>query len=167
MPVRRPRKHAAHLEVTAFINVIVVLVPFLLSTAVFSHLAVLDMSLPAKNSGVEQIDANKLLKLEVVLRPDALEVGDRIGGLIQRIPSTPQGYDLATLSALLQTVKAQHPDTRTASVLAQPDTSYDSLVQVMDAVRQARPAGATGKVPDIELFPDVSIGDAPESARKN
>ena len=37
MPVR-PRKAVAHLEVTAFINVIVVLVPFLLSTAVFSHL---------------------------------------------------------------------------------------------------------------------------------
>ena len=31
MRVRRLRKHAASLEVTAFINVIVVLVPFLLS----------------------------------------------------------------------------------------------------------------------------------------
>ena len=50
MPVRRLHKHAVHLEVTAFINVIVVLVPFLLSTAVFSHLAVLELSLPAKNS---------------------------------------------------------------------------------------------------------------------
>ncbi|MFG6459432.1 ExbD/TolR family protein [Roseateles sp. BYS96W] len=167
MPVRRPRKHVVHLEVTAFINVIVVLVPFLLSTAVFSHLAVLDLSLPAKSSGPEQIDADNLLKLEIVMRPDALEVGDRIGGLIQRIPSTPQGYDLATLSTLMQTIKAKHPATRSASVLAQPDTAYDNLVQVMDAVRQARPPGATGKTPDIELFPDISIGDAPTSARKN
>jgi biopolymer transport protein ExbD len=167
MPVRRPRKHAVHLEVTAFINVIVVLVPFLLSTAVFSHLAVLDLSLPAQSSGPAQIDPDNLLKLEIVMRPDALEVGDRVGGLIQRIPSTSQGYDLATLSGLLQTIKAKYPAARSASVLAQPDTPYDSLVQVMDAVRQARPPGATGKVPDIELFPDVSIGDAPTSARKN
>ncbi|MCE4552931.1 ExbD/TolR family protein [Roseateles cellulosilyticus] len=166
MPVRRPRKHAVHLEVTAFINVIVVLVPFLLSTAVFSHLAVVDMALPTQSSGPERIDTDNLLKLEVVLRSDALEVGDRIGGLIQRIPSTPQGYDLATLSTLLQDIKAKYPATRSASVLAQPDTSYDSLVQVMDTVRQARPPGATGKVPDIELFPDVSIGDAPTSASK-
>lgn len=167
MPVRRPRKHAVHLEVTAFINVIVVLVPFLLSTAVFSHLAVLDLALPPKNAGPEQIDSNQLLKLEVVMRADALEVGDRIGGLIQRIPSTPQGYDLDALSTLLQAIKAKHPDTRTASVLAQPDTAYDSLVQVMDAVRQAQPPGSRGKGPGVELFPDISIGDAPTSARKN
>ena len=166
MPVRRPRKHAVHLEVTAFINVIVVLVPFLLSTAVFSHLAVLELSLPAKSSGVEQLDPNNLLKLEIVIRPDALEVGDRIGGLIQRIPAAPQGPDVATLSTLMQAIKAKYPDTRTASVLAQPNTSYDVLVQVMDAVRQAKPPGATAKTPDIELFPDISIGDAPISAPK-
>ena len=43
---RRLRKSAAHLEITAFINLIVVLVPFLLSTAVFSRLAVIDLTLP-------------------------------------------------------------------------------------------------------------------------
>jgi len=165
MPIRRPRKHAVHLEVTAFINVIVVLVPFLLSTAVFSHLAVLELSLPAKNSGVEQLKVNDL-KLEVVIRPDALEVGDRIGGLIQRIASTPQGYDLVALSALLQQIKAKYPDTRAASVLAQPDTSYDVLIQVMDSVREAKPPGAKAKTPNIELFPDISIGDAPTSVVK-
>ena len=109
MPVRRPRKHAVHLEVTAFINVIVVLVPFLLSTAVFSHLAVLELSLPAQNSGAEQLKVNDL-KLEIVIRPDAIEVGDRIGGLIERIASTPQGYNLAALSARIQQITAQFPD---------------------------------------------------------
>jgi len=165
MPVRRPRKHAVHLEVTAFINVIVVLVPFLLSTAVFSHLAVLELSLPAKNSGVEQLKVNDL-KLEVVIRPDALEVGDRIGGLIQRIASTPQGYDLPALSVLMLQIKGKFPDSKAASVLAQPDTSYDTLVQVMDAVREAKPPGATAKTPNVELFPDISIGDAPTSVAK-
>ena len=83
----RIRRHAAELDVTAFINLIVVLVPFLLSTAVFTRLSVIDLSLPAKSSGaVEQLKVNDL-KLEIVLRPDALEVGDRIGGLIQRIPN--------------------------------------------------------------------------------
>jgi len=165
MPVRRPRKHAVHLEVTAFINVIVVLVPFLLSTAVFSHLAVLELSLPAKNSGVEQLKVNDL-KLEVVIRSDALEVGDRIGGLIQRIASTPQGYDLPALSVLMQQIKGKFPDSKAASVLAQPDTSYDTLVQVMDSVREAKPPGAKAKTPNIELFPDISIGDAPISVPK-
>jgi biopolymer transport protein ExbD len=165
MPIRRPRKHAVHLEVTAFINVIVVLVPFLLSTAVFSHLAVLELSLPAKNSGVEQLKVNDL-KLEVVIRPDALDVGDRIGGLIQHIANTPQGYDLAALSTLMQQIKAKFPDTKAASVLAQPNTSYDILIQVMDAVRETKPPGAKAKTPNLELFPDISIGDAPTSVAK-
>jgi biopolymer transport protein ExbD len=165
MPVRRLRKESAHLEVTAFINVIVVLVPFLLSTAVFSHLAVLELSLPAQNSGVEQLKVDDL-KLEIVIRPDAVEVGDRIGGLIQRIANTPQGYDLATLATLMQQIKAKFPNTKSASVLAQPNTPYDVLVQVMDAVREVRPPGTAAKAPSLELFPDISIGDAPVSVAK-
>ena len=108
MRIRRPRKPVAHLEVTAFINVIVVLVPFLLSTAVFSpvrHRAVA----AGQELGVEQLRWTTS-KLEVVIRPDALDVGDRIGGLIQHIPNNAQGYDLASLSTLIQQVKAKFPD---------------------------------------------------------
>ena len=167
MRIRRPRKPVAHLEVTAFINVIVVLVPFLLSTAVFSRLSVIELSLPAKNSGVEQLKVDDL-KLEVVIRPDALDVGDRIGGLIQHIPNNAQGYDLASLSTLIQQVKAKFPDTKTATVLAQPNTSYDVLVHVMDSVREGIPAGVDphAKGSAVELFPDISIGDAPISVAK-
>ena len=41
------RKHpAAELNITAFMNLMVVLVPFLLMTAVFSHITILDLNLP-------------------------------------------------------------------------------------------------------------------------
>ena len=70
MRSRRIRRHSAELDVTAFINLIVVLVPFLLSTAVFTRLSVIDLALPAQTSGVEQLKVNEL-KLEVVMRPDA------------------------------------------------------------------------------------------------
>lgn len=160
MRVRRLRKDPAHLEITAFINLIVVLVPFLLSTAVFTRLAVLDLTLPAQSSGAaEQLKANEL-KLEVVIRPDALEVGDRIGGLIQRIANTGKGHDLATLSALMVQLKARFPDQLDATVLAEPNTSYDTLVQVMDALRGTHTAQGA-KVVHAELFPNISIGDAP------
>jgi biopolymer transport protein ExbD len=156
---RRLRKETAHLEITAFINLIVVLVPFLLSTAVFSRLAVIDISLPAKNTAVEQLKVDNL-QLEVVLRPDSLEIGDRIGGLIQRIPNTATGYDTAALSTLIQQIKAKFPDKVDASVLAEPNTPYDALVQVMDSVRvNVTQKGAT--LLHTELFPNISIGDAP------
>ena len=47
MRLRRLRREPAGLDVTAFINLIVVLVPFLLSTAVFSKLSVMELALPA------------------------------------------------------------------------------------------------------------------------
>ncbi len=160
MRVRRLRKTAAHLEITAFINLIVVLVPFLLSTAVFSRLSVIDLTLPAQTSGVEQLTADKL-QLEVVMRADSLEVGDRIGGLIKRIANTNGGgHDLQTLSAVMLQLKTRFPDKTEATLLAEPNTPYDSLVQVMDVVRSSH--SVQGKVvTSTELFPNISIGDAP------
>ena len=170
MRVRRLRKRVAELEVTAFINLVVVLVPFLLSTAVFTRLTVLELNLPAKSSGVEQLKVEDL-KLEVVIRADALDVGDRIGGLIQHIAKTPNGHDLVALSTLMQQIKNKFPEVTAATVLAQPDTPYDLLVQVMDSVREARPTGAgvgasSAKTPNAALFPEISIGDAPISVAK-
>jgi len=148
MRVRRLNHKPAELEVTAFINLIVVLVPFLLSTAVFTKLSVLEVSLPAATApGLEQLKAEDL-QLEIVLRADALEVGDRIGGLIQRIPATAEGPDTAALGTLMQSIKLKFPNENQASVLAEPDTPYQHIVQVMDVSRTA-------------LFAEVAVGDAP------
>jgi biopolymer transport protein ExbD len=161
MRTRRLRKHPAALEISAFLNLIVVLVPFLLSTAVFTRISVLDLTLPAKSTGaLEQLKENDL-KLEVVVRHDAIEVGDRIGGLIQRIPNTDKGPDTAALNALMFQIKAKFPDKTEATLLAEPNTPYDSVVHVMDAMRSGKTANGGTKVVDAELFPTISIGDAP------
>lgn len=191
MRKRRLKREAAHLELTAFINLIVVLVPFLLSTAVFTRLAVMDLALPAPSSGgpMDKIKAGEL-QLEVVIRRDAFEVGDRVGGLIQRIEKAAPGVAnatgapgaaasavaatpatiangtvaLKTLNALMLQIKQKFPDKTEVSVLAEPDTSYDQLVQVMDAVRAAPTSRIENGSPRIvmsELFPDIAVGDAP------
>jgi biopolymer transport protein ExbD len=159
MPIRRLHKKPAALEITAFLNLIVVLVPFLLSTAVFSRLAVLQLTLPAQTAGLETLKANDL-KLEVVIRADAIEVGDRNGGLVQRIASTPGGYDYKTLSSLMQQIKMKFPDKTDATILAESDTPYDVLVQVMDAVRVGHQVQGANVV-KADLFPEISVGDAP------
>ena len=160
MPVRRLKKTPAHLEITAFINLIVVLVPFLLSIAVFTHLAVIDLSLPAQSSEkLEKLDPNKPLKLEVVIRPGAIEVSDRIGGMIQSIPNVAGAADVKTLSALIQSIKLKFPDTLDATVMAEQTTSYDTLVQVMDAVRAGHQVQGA-KIVGTDYFTNISIGDA-------
>jgi biopolymer transport protein ExbD len=149
MRVRRLHKTPAQLEVTAFINLIVVLVPFLLSTAVFTKLSVLELSLPAAAApGAAEVLKAEDLQLEIVLRRDALEVGDRIGGLIQRIPVAASGPDVVALGTLLQTIKAKFPAETEASLLAEPDTPYEQIVAVMDVVR-------------VSAFPQIAVGDAP------
>jgi hypothetical protein len=108
---------------------------------------------------MEQLKTENL-QLEVVIRKDALEVGDRIGGLIQRIERKGPEHDLKALQALMVMVKGRFPDKRDATLLAEPDTSYDQIVQVMDAVRGTLTAQGP-KLVRAELFPNISIGDAP------
>ena len=160
--IRRLRKHSPGLDITAFMNMIVVLVPFLLTTAVFSRMAVLELSLPAQSSGFDKLKGD--LQLEIVIRGDALEVGDRIGGLLRRVEDTNSGHDFQALSALMRQLKARFPDKVEATILAEPDTSYDILVQTMDAVRVAK-TSRSGPAAHVELFPEISIGDAPVATR--
>ena len=160
MRTRRLKKGSEALEVSAFINLIVVLIPFLLSTAVFSNMSVVDLTLPAKSANYEGLKANDL-KLEVVVRHDAIEVGDKIGGLIARIPNTPQGPDLVTLNAQMFEIKKKFPDVTTASLLPEPNIPYDTVIHVMDAMRSGKSANGGTTVVDVDLFTAISIGDAP------
>jgi len=156
--VRRLRKHVVELDITAFMNLIVVLVPFLLSTAVFSKLAILELNLPAGSSSFSNLKES--LQLEIVIRRDGFDVGDRVGGLIKRVSNSTSGYDYAALSTLIQQIKERFPDKLEATVLSEPDTSYDVLVQTMDAVRSAKVV-QVGTLSTIEMFPNISVGDAP------
>jgi biopolymer transport protein ExbD len=159
----RWRKHrqteAAELNITAFMNLMVILVPFLLITAVFSRLAILELNLPSSGEQLAN-DEPVTLQLEVIVRADRLEVGDRNGGLLTRLPSGEAGYDYPGLTEHLKRVKATFPDKLDATILLEQDVSYDVLVQVMDAVRLFEDE-QDGQAVQAELFPEISIGDAP------
>ena len=158
---RRLKKGSEALEVSAFINLIVVLVPFLLSTTVFSNMSVVNLTLPAKSGNWDNLKENDL-KLEVVVRHDKIEVGDKIGGLFFTVPNNPDGTpDLVTLNADMFQVKNKFPDVLTASVLPEPNISYDTVIHVMDAMRTGKSANGGTTVVDVKLFPTISIGDAP------
>ncbi|HEX5420423.1 MAG TPA: biopolymer transporter ExbD [Gammaproteobacteria bacterium] len=167
MTRRRWRKHrskeGAELNVTPFITVLVVLVSFLLITAVFSRLAIVDMDLPAAATASQAVEpTHPKLALEITIRRSYIEVGDRNAGTLKRFESGAGSYDYAGLGAYLDDVKRQFPDASTATMLLEPDISYDVLVAVMDKVRFAeRRDAASGRAVRTELFPVISIGDAP------
>jgi biopolymer transport protein ExbD len=161
------RKHrqqeTAELNITAFMNLMVILVPFLLITAVFSRLAILELNLPSSGEQLAE-DQPLTMQLEVIVRADRIEIGERNGGLLTRLPAGEEGYDYPALTGYLQRVKATFPDKLDATILLEPDVSYDVLVQVMDAVRIVE-VEQDGEVVQAELFPQISIGDAPVLTR--
>ena len=71
------------------------------------------------------------------------------------------GYDLEKLASFLQRVKQQFPDKVDATLLLEPDISYQAIVEVMDTVRVVeRRNEASNALVQYELFPEISIGDA-------
>jgi biopolymer transport protein ExbD len=163
---RRVKKDPGELNITAFLNLMVILVPFLLITAVFSRMAVLELNIPPGSLLDQPEDQKKDLQLVVTIRRNAIEVGDSVGGLIKRIAASPTGHDLKALSQLLVQVKTRFPDKKNCAILAEPDVSYETLVHVMDTVRVVEQLQGTSVV-KAELFPDISIGDAPREGALN
>ena len=149
----------AELNITAFMNLMVILVPFLLITAVFSRLAILELNLPA--SSTEPANPQELtFQLEVIVRADKIEVGDRNVGALGVYPNTADGYDYEALSSKLSEIKDRYPEKTDASILLESEIAYDTLVQVMDRVRLAEEIEEESIIRK-DLFPDISIGDAP------
>jgi hypothetical protein len=97
------------------------------------------------------------------VRKDLLQVADRNSGPLASIPNTAGGPDYPALVEYLKRVKAKFPEKTEASVLLEPDTLYDTVVQVMDHVRVFEVGQGINTV-QAELFPDISLGDAPATA---
>lgn len=154
----------ADVDVTAFINLVVVLVPVLLMGMVLSHITVLDLKLPdIPAASAEQVEPPA--QLELVIRPEYFDLNYPAGIRLKRVEKTADGkYDFAKLTLYLQEIKRQLSDKgiqkRDIYLLSEKDTDYQTLVAVMDTVRSYRAVVATSVV-DAELFPEVSLGDAP------
>jgi len=158
------RNHARYhqgrddLNIVPMIDMMVILVFFLIFTAVFSKTNILQMNLP-NSSNAAPLDLPKDLKLEVIIRPDDIVVNDRNSGPLKVLANTASGYDLENLSEFMRRIKSQYPQMSDATILSGANTTYDTLVQVMDTVRVYQlPVAPFSKA---ELFPDISIGDAP------
>lgn len=156
----RKRNTQVELDITAFMNLMVVLVPFLLMSAIFTNISILDLKLPGMSSSSKPADNKKPdFELQVTVRKDALDLSDTKGGMIKHIPITKSGHNYVLLNQTLRIIKYKFPKKTNITILSEPYTSYDSIVQVMDTVREFRTL-QDGEVIVAELFPAISIGDA-------
>jgi biopolymer transport protein ExbD len=171
-------KKPAELMLVPMIDIFTVLVTFLLMTAVFSRLTIMQLQLPSAADA--SAGPPPAFRLEVIVRKDGFELtdgADRIGTILK---SNGQ-YDFEALSAKAVSLKREYPKAEDASVLLEKDIEYDYLIQVMDTVRSAYvpadadlgTAGAEPPVPTpdtssaaprlkkMPLFANIAVGEAP------
>ena len=174
---RRDRR-PAELLLVPMIDIFTVLVTFLLMTAVFSRIAIVELDLP---SAASKAVSEPRFRLEVIVRESGFELTNG-SSRIAAIPKVNGEYDLKTLSQLALSLKRDYPDAVDASVLLEPEIAYDHLIQVMDAIRSTELTGAEGeaarepaedgspaaaleavgrKPTRVALFTDIAVGDAP------
>ena len=160
--VRKP----AEVMLVPMIDIFVVLVTFLLMTAVFSRITILQLDLPSSNA--TSAGTPPAFRLEVIVRHEGFELTNGTA-LIATIPKVDGEYDLKSLTDMAVALKREHPDAKDASVLLERDVAYDYLIQSMDAIRSAEvvsPADATtdasvGLATRTELFTSIAVGEAP------
>jgi len=160
---RQQRNHARYrgrndLNIVPMLDVMVILTFFLIFTAVFSKTSILEVHLPGP--GARAAEAVPALELEVIVRRDGIEVADRNSGVLERLPAIAAGQDVVQLSVVLERLKGRFPDAQSATLLVADDVDYDTIVQVMDAVR-VRQSMDGSRVVRRTLFPQISLGDAP------
>jgi biopolymer transport protein ExbD len=175
---RHRKRKPVELMLVPMIDIFTVLVTFLLMTAVFSRIAILELDLPSSASGGAAAPA---FRLEVIVRQEGIELSDGTR-VIAAIPKRDGAHDLATLSELALSLKRDYPEAIYASVLLEPDTAYDDLIQVMDAIRSAEApvldagaltsagagtarakvrTAARARQERVALFTEIAVGDAP------
>lgn len=156
-------KEEAELNITSFMNLMIVLVPVLLLNMVFTHTAVLEIKLPAgADSSMDEPLENK--QIELIIRKEHLTLNFPAGVGLAQFPKVDGQHDYKSLNEMLQKLKQtlvnQGEEKKDILILSEETTDYQILVSTMDAVRSYQTVLVTDVV-DAELFPEISLGDAP------
>ncbi len=165
MRIKRRFKEDADLDITSFMNLMIILVPVLLMSMVLARTTVLDLKLPDMADSSIPPTEEPPQQLELIIRADKFEINYPAGIKLKWVEKTPEGnYDYKLLAGVLQETKRLLEDKgiqkKDIYILSEKDTDYQTLVSTMDTVRSFK-AVVAASVVDAELFPEISLGDAP------
>ncbi len=137
------------LDVTPVMNLFMVLIPFLVSMAVFTHLAVIDFSLPPSQTEGGEVTEEKTKELDISIVVTAN--GFRIvgtGNKLDLVPVKNGHYQFEQLRALLKAIKFQYPSQKSVVLVLEEGVLYEDIVKFMDICRESQ-------FPDIGLSGEV------------
>jgi len=120
------------LDLLPMMNVFIVLIPMLLTSAVFLKVAVIDPNVPSA-TGTAPADAGASLSLAITIKDDYFVVEGK--GIASRVIARADADASARLAAALADVELSHPDNQDVIIISQPKTRYQDIIAVMDVAR--------------------------------
>jgi biopolymer transport protein ExbD len=122
----------AELDLLPMMNVFIVLIPMLLTSAVFLKVTVIDTNVPSANAA-PAADANGTLSLAITIKDDYFVVEGK--GIESRVIARTDTDANAKLAAALANVALAHPDNQDVIIISEPKTRYQDIISVMDVAR--------------------------------
>jgi biopolymer transport protein ExbD len=124
-------------DVAPVMNMFIILVTFLISMAVFTHMAILEFSLPPNvGTGLDQSQGKPKLKLTVRLGSDFIGIvsGDK---LLDSLPVAGGAFPFDTLAARIKTRRAETAIQDEIIIASLDEIAFKQVVRVMDICREA------------------------------
>lgn len=153
---KTPSESAAEvidIDVTPVMNMFIILIPFLVSMAVFTHLSIIEFSLPPNvGTGLDTSQGKPKLKITVVVTADYLAIthGEK---MLDSIPLVNNEYDYSTFYTTLATRRTESDIRDEVVVAVQDPIRFEYVVKIMDRCRDAG-------------FTKVGLSSAPESVEQ-
>lgn len=163
--IKRQNTDDAEIDVTSFMNLMIVLVPVLLMSMTFTKITVMEINLPELGGGPSSSSLDQS-QLEVMVRKTGMQVFFPTGSLVKDIPLLEDGkQDFQTLSLVMREIKLRVADKQDALILLTKDLEYQTLLNTMDTVKSYQTV-VVASVAEVELFPQISLGDINKDDKK-
>ena len=140
MQRRQHKSEEEDVNLTAVMNIFLILIPFLLLTAVFVKIAVLELSLPNLSRGAaasQKKDPNKSVVLNFLfIRENEFELKSP-DIQFSPIDKKDENYDWQALKQQLSRIKQKYPDSEDIIISPEDGIMYDTIITTMDRCREA------------------------------
>lgn len=119
------------LDLLPMMNVFIVLIPMLLTSAVFLKVTVIDTNVPSASAAASPAGEN--LSLAVTIKDNYFVVEGH--GIEPRTIARADADAPSQLAAALAEVAIRHPDNQDVIIISEPTTRYQDIIAVMDISR--------------------------------
>lgn len=138
------------LNLTPMIDIFMIIIFFLLLTAIFAKTAIINIYLPQESGGAHAGGPQETLTVRV--KDNGFELGGIGAGNF--IAKTGTDFNYTELTNRLSAIKDRYPHKEDIVLLFDQGTPYDTVVKVMDAARETENGNRR------PLFPFVSLGES-------